>query len=108
MTGPRLPHTKAAPTLTGGDDRPLGRCVEDYWPFDQMLDHKPDTPQHRHAKQLAGQVCGSCPLTCAFRVRGVAPCGTNAAYNRHIKRREKPCDPCRRAHAADEARRRAA
>jgi hypothetical protein len=28
------------------------------------------------------------------------PCGTNAAYNRHTRRHEKPCQPCRDAHRA--------
>jgi len=27
------------------------------------------------------------------------PCGTDAAYKRHLKRRERACTPCRRAHA---------
>lgn len=31
-------------------------------------------------------------------MRVVKPCGTNAAYVRHIKAGEKPCDPCRIAH----------
>lgn len=31
------------------------------------------------------------------------PCGTNAAYARHIKHGEVPCDACRAAHAADVA-----
>lgn len=28
------------------------------------------------------------------------PCGTDAAYKRHIRRRETACDPCKDAHAA--------
>ncbi|MFD8404634.1 WhiB family transcriptional regulator [Streptomyces anulatus] len=30
--------------------------------------------------------------------RRLAPCGTNAAYDRHVRNGEQPCDPCRRAH----------
>jgi hypothetical protein len=29
----------------------------------------------------------------------VAPCGTNAAYNRHVYEKTPKCDPCREAHA---------
>lgn len=29
--------------------------------------------------------------------RKTAPCGTPAAYNRHIRRKERPCDPCSQA-----------
>lgn len=31
--------------------------------------------------------------------RELKPCGTRAAYCRHISRREEPCDPCKAAHA---------
>lgn len=34
----------------------------------------------------------------AKRTRSAAPCGTYGAYQRHYKRGEKPCDPCRHAH----------
>lgn len=27
------------------------------------------------------------------------PCGTHAAYVRHIRNEEEPCDACKRAHA---------
>lgn len=30
--------------------------------------------------------------------RRVAPCGTVAAFWRHYRRKETPCDPCREAH----------
>lgn len=29
--------------------------------------------------------------------RIMQPCGTRAAYRRHLRRKEKPCDPCHRA-----------
>ena len=29
--------------------------------------------------------------------RNLKPCGTTAAYRRHIRHGEKPCDDCRRA-----------
>jgi hypothetical protein len=33
------------------------------------------------------------------RTRGpVKPCGTDAAYKRHLKNREVPCTPCTAAH----------
>lgn len=32
--------------------------------------------------------------------RGSQGCGTDAAYQRHIGAREKPCPPCSEAHAA--------
>lgn len=31
--------------------------------------------------------------------RQLRPCGTQAAYDRHLRNDEKPCDPCKRAHA---------
>lgn len=31
--------------------------------------------------------------------RILKPCGTHAAYCRHINRGEQPCEPCKRAHA---------
>lgn len=42
--------------------------------------------------------------------RELKPCGTDAAFQRHRRRGETPCEPCREAHAAkkrrtDEARR---
>jgi hypothetical protein len=33
---------------------------------------------------------------------GLAPCGTRAAYRRHLRREETPCESCRRANAANE------
>lgn len=30
------------------------------------------------------------------------PCGTSAAYRRHLRRWEWPCESCTKAHAADE------
>lgn len=36
------------------------------------------------------------------------PCGTPAAYTRHTRRGEEPCEPCRAANAEASARRRAA
>jgi hypothetical protein len=30
--------------------------------------------------------------------RELKPCGTDAAYSRHLKRGEDPCDPCKEAH----------
>jgi hypothetical protein len=35
------------------------------------------------------------------------PCGTHAAYIRHLRRKEKPCDACRLEHARMAAERRA-
>lgn len=32
--------------------------------------------------------------------RYVQPCGTNAAYQRHLQHGEQPCEPCREAHKA--------
>ncbi len=32
-------------------------------------------------------------------VRQLKPCGTNAAFERHYRYGEKPCDPCRAARA---------
>lgn len=31
--------------------------------------------------------------------RTLKPCGTNAAYARHIRNKEQPCPPCCEAHA---------
>ena len=36
--------------------------------------------------------------------RPPAPCGTDAAYRRHLRRSEKPCTPCLDAHRAETAR----
>lgn len=38
--------------------------------------------------------------------RELAPCGTNAAYQRHLYNKQVPCDPCTAAHTADQAQRR--
>lgn len=32
--------------------------------------------------------------------RDVAPCGTDAGYQRHRYRKEEPCGPCREAHTS--------
>ncbi|MCP2339213.1 hypothetical protein [Actinomadura rupiterrae] len=32
--------------------------------------------------------------------RTLQPCGTRAAYKRHKRRGEQPCEPCRQANAA--------
>ena len=32
--------------------------------------------------------------------RQLRPCGTDAAYQRHLRNDEEPCDECRRAHTA--------
>lgn len=37
--------------------------------------------------------------------RQLKPCGTNAAYQRHIRKKEMPCLPCVDAHAEDQANR---
>jgi WhiB family redox-sensing transcriptional regulator len=36
--------------------------------------------------------------------REPAKCGTNSGYRKHLREKTKPCDPCRKAHAADDAR----
>lgn len=33
--------------------------------------------------------------------RELQPCGTEAAYQRHWRSGQQPCDPCRRAHNAN-------
>lgn len=38
-------------------------------------------------------------LTLDGRKVRLKPCGTDAAYQRHLRRRETPCDPCKDAHA---------
>ncbi len=48
-----------------------------------------------------------------WHIRGVSstnlrPCGTHAAYRRHLNRGEEPCEPCRQANAADDRKARAA
>lgn len=35
-----------------------------------------------------------------FRPENMRPCGTTAAYARHLRRNEPPCDECRQVHAA--------
>lgn len=39
--------------------------------------------------------------------RTLKPCGTDAAYRRHLRERETPCEPCRAAARRREARKRA-
>lgn len=41
-------------------------------------------------------------------VRELEPCGTEAAYFRHVRAKETVCDPCRKAHRAAAKARRAA
>src|SRR5262245_8591031 len=43
------------------------------------------------------------PTVCHNEYMGVKPCGTRAAYYRHLRAGEKPCDPCRKANT-DKAR----
>lgn len=38
-------------------------------------------------------------------MRTLQPCGTNAAYHRHLSHDEVPCEPCLDAHRADARRR---
>lgn len=38
-------------------------------------------------------------------MRVLAPCGTERAYRQHLRRGEKPCEPCRRSNAAAASRR---
>lgn len=69
MTGPKLPHAPARPTLTGGDDRPATPCRLNFLPWDVMADHKEHTPQHQGARRDAAEMCGRCPLTrCGYRI----------------------------------------
>jgi hypothetical protein len=42
-----------------------------------------------------------------MRWRRVKPCGTEAAYKRHWRRGEVPCEPCRRAAVRADAARKA-
>ena len=34
--------------------------------------------------------------------RILKPCGTNAAYKRHLDMKEEPCTPCRKAHSREQ------
>ena len=46
-----------------------------------------------------------------YELAGILPpaaCGTPSGYNRHVRRGDKPCEPCREAKVADVNRRRAA
>lgn len=38
--------------------------------------------------------------------KNVQPCGTEAAYRRHLRKQETPCEPCKRAAAKKRAQRR--
>ena len=84
-----------------------------------------ETPEQRRRRhQAAAAVCRTCPVAAqcwadrarshgvhagwwngqVIRIPGgpapLRPCGTTAAYARHIRRGEKPCDACRAAMSA--------
>ncbi|MFC8282902.1 WhiB family transcriptional regulator [Streptomyces cyaneofuscatus] len=50
------------------------------------------TPAQRHAADTSTRAAQG------KSGRQLAPCGTDAAYDRHRRNGEQPCDPCRRAH----------
>jgi hypothetical protein len=58
----------------------------------------PETTVRRFERELAA-MRGPCPATGNAAVR--EPCGTSAAYHRHLRAGEKPCEACRLAENAD-------
>ena len=92
-------------------------------------DHDPEWwfPTDDTTRREAIAICATCPvrIECATHatrlniVHGVwggvdrdptrqvgrpqSPCGTNAAYYRHLRNRESPCDACRTAHRTQKA-----
>lgn len=65
-----------------GKPRPMNPC--------------PDCGQRKQTRSTRCQ-------RCAFRVRATRPCGTVAAYERHLNHGEVPCDACREANRTKSA-----
>ena len=113
MTQTRLPHPAAQPTLTNGDARPTTPCQGRWWLFDTIIDN-PGSAIGLSAVKEARDLCGTCPIShqCltvdnatqewAQLIVGAAatrtkPCGTVAAYRRHLRDKTPTCAPCREA-----------
>ena len=117
----RLPHTPAAPSFTGGEDRPKPACLGNSKPYDLLHDYI-SGPIHDRAKREAQRICGTCPLqqTCLAENQGepwakallginpkggapkgpIPPCGTNRKFWWHSRNGEPACDPCKAANNA--------
>lgn len=65
----------------------------------------PDDVDGLVASGLYGQPLVDAINELAERKVPLRPCGTDAAYRRHLKRGERACGACREAHARDRARR---
>jgi hypothetical protein len=72
------------------------------------------TPAERRTN--GPKVCPTCGMTFTSaqargsheRIHAVQPCGTDAAYQRHIRNKEAPCAECREAHRVARANERVA
>lgn len=62
-------------------------------------EHGRGIPTDEHIVEWAALLELDVPDGVSGRVDVVAACGTNSGYQRHLKHGEKPCAPCRRAHA---------
>jgi hypothetical protein len=66
-------HKGPRPTIgPDRDEEPRAACADNFWPFDEMLEHTETSRHHATARMLAAQVCATCPLlaTCEFAVMG--------------------------------------
>ena len=68
-------HKGARPSIGADrDEVPVGNCLNDFWAFDEMLEHRPDSKAWTYARDAAADVCAPCPkrATCEFAVEGDA------------------------------------
>ncbi|MFF3311442.1 WhiB family transcriptional regulator [Streptomyces sp. NPDC002952] len=100
LTGPQRYALEERPDRPDRSDRPDGPDGPDR-PDRTDRTHRPDRPQTRRPKPSTP--ASADPSAARDQVRPTArrplPCGTRAAYQRHLRRREPVDDACRAANA---------
>lgn len=81
MTGPRLPHSRPTPSLTGGDDRPRTPCAD-----------RPDVYETLHGRygvnaealEAARNMCGTCLLRNPDTAKACLDGAVGQWWRRHV------------------------
>ena len=54
-------HKGPRPTIgPDRDEEPRAACADNFWPFDEMLEHRPGSKHWRYARDVAAHVCKPC------------------------------------------------
>ena len=54
-------HKGARHTIGGDrDEEPRAACADNFWAFDEMLEHRPGSKHWRYARDVAAHVCKPC------------------------------------------------